>query len=143
MSNVKIKLLDNDCMPRFAHEGDACMDCRAKIGDVSISIPSGSRCLVSLGFCIQVPKGYEAVIRPRSGLSKNGIDVAIGTIDSNYTGEVKANVINNSLGPFTINNHDRICQLAIRKTEDFEIETVETLEETSRGENGFGSSGLK
>ena len=89
-----------------------------------------------------LPEGYEAIIRPRSGLSLKGIDECIGTIDSNYRGEVKACIVNNSEGSFDVRSGDRICQLAIRKTEDIVFEQVENLSETNRGDNGFGSSGI-
>lgn len=138
---VKIKELKEGFTPTYTRKGDACLDCRAAIESDSISIPTNARCLVSLGFALALPEGYEAVIRPRSGLSKMGIDVAIGTVDANYRGEIKANIINNSDGPFTINRGERICQMAIRKTEDIEFEKVSELDETERGINGFGSSG--
>ena len=139
--NIKMKLFDSMYMPVMAHGGDACYDCKARC-DNPISIKSHSRCLVNLGFCLGLETYTEAVIRPRSGLSKRGIDVAIGTIDSGYTGEVKANIINNSDEDFIVNNGDRICQIAIRKYESVLIEKVDLLESTERGDDGFGSSGI-
>lgn len=144
--NVKIKLIKNGQLPKFTHNGDACCDCYARPGESKESvyiIAEHGRALIPLGFAIQLPAGYEAIIRPRSGLSKKGIDVCIGTIDSNYTGEVMANVVNNSAAPFIIENGDRICQLAIRRTEEIIWEQVEELADTERGSNGFGSSGIK
>jgi len=138
---IKIKEIEKGFIPSYTRDGDACLDCKAAISGNYITIPPHSRCLVSLGFALAIPEGFEAIIRPRSGLSKVGIDVAIGTIDSNYRGEIKANVINNSNGPFTINKGDRICQIAIRKTEEIDFEPVVELDETERGINGFGSSG--
>lgn len=138
---IKIKELKEGFTPTYTRKGDACLDCRAAIADEFIKIPSHSRCLIPLGFALALPEGYEAVIRPRSGLSKDGIDVAIGTVDSNYRGEIKANIINNSEGPFEIRRSEKICQLAIRKTEEIEFEKVSELDETERGINGFGSSG--
>lgn len=142
--NVKIKLFEGGRMPMFQRDGDACADCYARIADDInyISIPSSSRCLVNLGFALELPEGYEAVVRPRSGLSLQKIDICIGTIDSNYRGEVKACIVNNSDGSFDVKNGDRICQLAIRKTEYIVFEQVENLSETNRGSNGFGSSGI-
>lgn len=142
--NVKIKLFDGGRMPMFQREGDACADCYARIADNfdHISIPPSSRCLVNLGFALELPKGYEAVVRPRSGLSLQKIDVCIGTVDSNYRGEVKACIENNSEGSFDVKNGDRICQLAIRKTEDIVFEQVDKLSDSERGDNGFGSSGI-
>lgn len=140
---IKIKVIKNGKIPEFKREGDACMDCYARIADNfdHISIPAHSRCLINLGFALELPEGYEAIIRPRSGLSLQRIDICIGTIDSNYRGEVMACVVNNSNNSYDIRNGDRICQLAIRKTEHIEFEQVDSLSETNRGENGFGSSG--
>lgn len=142
--NIKIKVIENGKIPEFKREGDACADCYARIADNidHISIPAHSRCLVNLGFALELPKGYEAVVRPRSGLSLQKIDICIGTIDNNYRGEVKACIVNNSESSFDVKNGDRICQLAIRKTEDIVFERVENLSETNRGDNGFGSSGI-
>lgn len=142
---IKIKVIENGKIPKFQHKGDACVDCYARIADNIdyISIPAHSRCLVNLGFILELPEGYEAVIRPRSGFTSKGIDSGIGTIDSNYRGEVKACIINNTDSAFSIDDGDRICQLAIRKTEDIVFEQVENLSETNRGDNGFGSSGIK
>ena len=138
---VKIKLIKGGKMPEFKTDGAVCLDCYARIAMPFVSIPANSRCLVNLGFAMELPKGYEAVIRPRSGLSKEGIDVAIGTIDWDYRGEVKACLINNTIGPRSINNGERICQIAIRKVPEIELEVVSELSETNRGENGFGSTG--
>ena len=142
--NVKIKLFDGGRMPMFQRDGDACADCYARIADNidHISIPAHSRCLVNLGFALELPEGYEAIIRPRSGLSLQKIDVCIGTVDSNYRGEVKACIVNNSDGSFNVKNGDRICQLAIRKTETIVFEQVDKLSDSERGDNGFGSSGI-
>ena len=142
--NVKIKIIEGGKMPMFQREGDACADCYARIADNidHISIPAHSRCLVNLGFALELPEGYEAVVRPRSGLSLQKIDVCIGTVDSNYRGEVKACVVNNSNGSFNVKGGDRICQLAIRKTETIVFEQVDKLSDSERGDNGFGSSGI-
>jgi len=137
--NVKIKLMDNGKLPQFIHRGDACADCYSAENAV---IGIGDRKLIRLGFALQLPDGYEAVVRGRSGLAKKGIDVSIGTVDSNYRGEVMANVINNTDDFFEVNFGDRICQLAIRKTEVIDFVTVDKLDESERGENGFGSSGI-
>ena len=97
--------------------------------------------MIGLGFALALPKGYEGVIRPRSGLSAKGIDGAIGTIDENYRGELKAILINNTKEDYAVNFGDRICQLAIRKTEEINLVTVDVLDKTNRGDKGFGSSG--
>ena len=138
---IKIKPVEGGKLPVYKTEGAACADCYARLSAPLISIPKGKRCLVNLGFAIEVPEGYEAVIRPRSGLSKTGIDVAIGTIDWDYRGEVKACVINNTDGDLDIHNGERICQLKIQKAEQFKFRVVDTLSMTERGEKGFGSTG--
>lgn len=138
MVNVKFKLMENGKMPSYTREHDACLDCYSA---EDIVIRPNSRQLVKLGFAMQLPNEYEAIIRPRSGNSKKGIDVAIGTVDSNYRGEVMANVINNSDEHFTIAFGDRICQLAVRPAPTINCIQVEELEDSNRGTNGFGSSG--
>lgn len=140
--DVKIKIVENGIMPEYKRDGDACLDCHARLGADRISIPAHSRCLVNLGFCLELPVGWEAVVRPRSGLSMDGIDNAIGTIDSNYRGEVKVCVINNTDGAFEVVDGDRICQLAIRKAEKVNLIQVDELSDSERGSNGFGSSGM-
>lgn len=143
--DVKIKLVGNGMMPEYKRSGDACLDCHARLGADRIDricIPAHSRCLVSLGFCLELPDGWEAVIRPRSGLSASGIDIAIGTIDSSYRGEVRACVINNTDGTFDIADGDRICQLAIRRAERVKLVHVDELSDTERGASGFGSTGV-
>lgn len=136
--NVKIKLMENGKMPEFKRAGDACLDCYAAEAKI---IEPGKRSLINLGFALELPEGYEGVIRPRSGLSSKGIDGTIGTIDSNYRGELKGNIINNTSEPYSISFGDRICQLAIRKTEEINFIQVEELNDTVRGADGFGSSG--
>lgn len=138
---VKIKRIENGRLPEYKREEDVCLDCYARLARDSISIPSKSRCLVNLGFALELPANFEAVIRPRSGLTIQKIDIGIGTIDTNYRGEVKACVINNSEGSYVVKNGERICQLAIREAPHIEWEEVNELSETERGDNGFGSSG--
>lgn len=139
---VKIKCFEKGMMPECKRVGDACFDCHARTDEGEVIIPPGSRTLIPLGFALELSEGYEAVVRPRSGLSAAGIDIAIGTIDSNYRGEVKACLINNSGDEFEIKDGDRICQLAVRRTENVEFVSVDELSDTNRGESGFGSSGI-
>lgn len=139
--NVKIRLLKDGLMPEQKRDGDACFDCHAAI-EQTLTIFPHERKLIGLGFCLEIPDGYEAVIRPRSGLTSKGIDSAIGTIDSNYRGELKACLINNSPAEFIVEPDDRICQLAIRRTEPVAFSLCDSLSETNRGDNGFGSTGL-
>lgn len=137
--NIKIKQIGNGVLPIYKRDGDVCLDCSSR---VAVTIPAKGRKLVPLGFAMELPKGFEAVVRPRSGLTKDGIDEAIGTIDSNYRGEVMACVINNTDKDFQIEAGNRICQLAIREVPIVTLEVVAELSDTERGSDGFGSSGL-
>ena len=113
--------------------------------DEPITLKSLERTLVKTGLFISLPKGYEAQIRPRSGLAfKNGITVlnTPGTIDADYRGEIGVILVNLSSQDFTINDGDRIAQMVIAKHETAIWEEVENLDETNRGEGGFGSSGV-
>ena len=137
---VKIKKIKDGQIPAYKREGDACMDCYAR---EYVMIKHGERVLVPLGFAMELPVGYEGVIRPRSGLTKDKVDVFIGTIDSNYRGEVMACVENNSGNTIVVGPKERICQLAIREAPQIAWEVVEELSDSNRGEKGFGSSGIK
>ena len=137
---VKAVVVEGGTLPAYKRVGDACMDCYSRI---TTQIEPGHRALVPLGFLMELPFGYEGVIRPRSGLTSGEIDEAIGTIDSNYRGEVKGCIINNSSEVLYIEKGDRICQLAIREAPLIKWDVVEELSETERGANGFGSSGVK
>lgn len=139
---VKIKVLEGGKKPEYKRMGDACLDCYARIACKIVTISKGTRALIPLGFMLELPANYEAVVRPRSGLTSKYIDVAIGTCDENYRGELMANVINNSGEDFVISNGDRICQLAIRQAPTVYFEVVDKLSETNRGDSGFGSSGI-
>lgn len=143
MTEVKVKLIDGGKLPLFKTVGASCADCYARLITPYVIVPAGKRCLVSLGFALELPSDYEAVIRPRSGLTSKGIDVGIGTIDEDYRGEVKACVINNSGEDFKIENLDRICQLKIQKSEKVSFVEVTELSETERNTDGFGSTGIK
>ena len=96
MVDVKIKIIAGGRLPEFKTEGAVCADCYARINCHSFEIPKGKRAKIPLGFAIELPEGWEAVIRPRSSLTFVGIDNGIGTIDEDYRGEVSAEVINNS-----------------------------------------------
>ena len=139
---MKIKIFDGGKMPEYKTAGAVCADCYARLAGAEITIPKGGRCLINLGFAIELPEGYEAVIRPRSGLSKRGIDIAQGTIDFDFRGEVMACVINNSGGDYTIYNGDRICQMKIQEARQFTFERVSELSDTERGTAGWGSTGV-
>ena len=131
-------------LPKYQTELSAGMDLYANI-DEPITLKSLERTLVKTGLFISLPKGYEAQVRPRSGLAfKNGITVlnTPGTIDADYRGEIGVILVNLSSQDFNINDGDRIAQMVIAKHETATWEEVENLDETNRGEGGFGSSGV-
>ena len=140
MKEVKIKLVPGGKMPEYKTAGAACADCYARVQTI---IPAGERRLVPLGVCLELPEGYEAVVRPRSGMSKNGVDVAIGTVDCDFRSEIMANVINNMKEGLVVEEGTRVCQLKIQKAEQFNFVKVDELSETERGNGGFGSTGVK
>ena len=131
-------------LPKYQTELSAGMDLYANI-DEPITLKPLERTLVKTGLFISLPKGYEAQVRPRSGLAlKNGSTVlnTPGTIDADYRGEIGVILVNLSSQDFTINDGDRIAQMVIAKHETTIWEEVENLDETNRGEGGFGSSGV-
>jgi dUTP pyrophosphatase len=143
--NVKIVNKSNHQLPSYATAGSAGMDLKANT-DVPISLKPMERYLFPTGMHIQLPEGYEAQIRPRSGLAaKYGITVTncIGTIDSDYTGEIKVSLINLSTDTVVIYPGDRIAQMVVAKYEKVTWEEVSALDETERGDGGFGSTGRK
>ena len=142
---MKIKVINKsgNALPRYATLQSAGLDLQANIED-PITIGSLERVMVPTGLFIAVPEGYEAQIRPRSGLAaKHGITVlnSPGTIDADYRGEIKVVLVNLSKEAFTINNGERIAQMVVAKCEQAEWEQVETLDTTERGEGGFGHTG--
>jgi len=145
MINVKIKLQEGAHLPKKANEYASGYDCYAHIipgiVDVDVLRP-GENKLISLGFSMELPEGYEARIRSRSGLGKDGICVLHGTIDCDYRGVVMANVFNHSFKHFSIRDGARICQMVIQKVEPVEMVAVNELTETERGKSGFGSTGI-
>lgn len=132
-------------LPTYATELSAGMDLRANI-DEPITLNPLQRVLVPTGIFIALPQNYEAQVRPRSGLAlKHGITVlnSPGTIDADYRGELKIILINLSEEPFIINDGERIAQLIIARCEQASLEEVEVLDETERGDGGFGHTGKK
>ena len=130
-------------LPKYSTIQSAGLDLRANI-DTPVILKPLERKLIPTGLFIALPDGYEAQIRPRSGLAlKNGITVlnTPGTIDADYRGEIGVILINISNEPFTINDGDRICQMVISKYDTIEWTSVQILSETTRGEGGFGHSG--
>lgn len=141
--NVKIKCAGG-ALPTYETEGSAGMDLRAKL-DEPVVLKPGQRKLIGTGVSIELPVGYEAQIRGRSGLAaKKGIGLVngIGTIDSDYRGEIGVILINWGEEDFIINNNDRIAQMVIAKYERVEWEPVTCLTETKRGDGGFGHTGI-
>ena len=140
---IKIVNKSDNTLPAYETILSAGMDIRADLQE-SITINSLERCLVPTGLFIELPAGFEAQIRPRSGLAaKNGISVlnSPGTIDADYRGEIKVILVNLSKEAFTINHGDRIAQMIIAKHETITWEQVDALNETQRGAGGFGHTG--
>ena len=140
---VPVKQIGNGTIPQYKTEGASCLDCYARVEHHTEVIFPNERAIIPLGFALALPEGYEAIIRPRSGFSKAGVDIAIGTIDCDYRGEVKACVINNSPNRLVIQHGERICQMKIQRSEKFVLLEVDELDETKRGANGFGSTGTE
>ncbi|QKJ61939.1 dUTP diphosphatase [Flavobacterium sp. M31R6] len=132
-------------LPNYETIASAGMDLRANLTQ-SITLQPLERTIVKTGLFIELPIGYEAQVRPRSGLAaKNGVTVlnAPGTVDADYRGEIGVILVNLSNDPFVIENGERIAQLIIAKHERAEWIEVQELTETSRGAGGFGSTGVK
>ena len=141
---IKIINQSNNPLPSYETGGSAGMDIRAFINEEIVLKPF-ARILVPTGLFIELPEGFEAQLRPRSGLAfKHGISLpnAPATIDSDYRGEVKVALVNLSNEPFTIKSGDRIAQMVIAKHETIQFEEVEILNNTNRGHGGFGHTGL-
>lgn len=144
---MKIKIINKSKheLPKYATTGSAGMDLRANINHPIILAP-GERVLIPTGLHIALPVGYEAQIRPRSGLAiKHGITClnTPGTIDSDYRGEIGVELINHGHEPFFINDGERIAQMVIAQYEQAEWVMVEELDETERGDGGYGHTGVK
>jgi dUTP pyrophosphatase len=144
---MKIKIINKSKheLPSYATQAAAGMDLRANL-DAPIVLKPLERTLVPTGLFMELAVGFEAQVRPRSGLAfKNGLTVlnSPGTIDADYRGEVKVILVNLSNESFTINDGERVAQLVIAKHEQAEWIEVEQLEETTRGDGGFGSTGKK
>ena len=143
--NIKIINKSQHELPNYETLASAGMDLRANISE-AITLQPLERTIVKTGLFIELPIGFEAQVRPRSGLAaKNGVTVlnAPGTIDADYRGEIGVILVNLSNQAFTIQNGERIAQLIIAKHERAEWELVSELSETQRGEGGFGSTGVK
>ncbi|MCP4884637.1 MAG: dUTP diphosphatase [Flavobacteriales bacterium] len=146
MENVEIKIINKSAHPTPSYETNASagMDLRANLTE-AISLEPLQRSIIKTGLFIALPPGFEAQIRPRSGLAaKFGISVlnAPGTIDADYRGEIGVILVNLSNENFKINNGDRIAQMIIARYAHTKWEEVNVLDETKRGEGGFGSTGI-
>jgi dUTP pyrophosphatase len=142
---MEVKILNKSPfnLPEYATEHSAGMDMRANLSE-SITIEPLGRVMVPTGIHIQLPDGYEAQIRPRSGLAaKHGIGIvnSPGTIDADYRGEIKIILVNLSNQPFLLNPGERIAQMVIARYEKALWKECDTLDESGRGEGGFGSTG--
>jgi len=140
---LKFKKEDEDCiLPYFAHPEDAGMDIFSNEQKV---IPARSWALVKTGFSMELPSGYEAQVRSKSGLSlKSGLIVlnSPGTIDENYRGEVGVILMNVSDKDYIVEKHQKVAQMVINKVEHCKIEIVTEMSKTNRGDGGFGSTGI-
>lgn len=140
---VKIVNLSKHPLPEYATPQSAGLDLRANI-EAPITLNPLERTLVPTGLYIALPEGYEAQVRPRSGLAlKHGITVlnSPGTVDADYRGELRVILVNLSNEPFVINDGERIAQMVVTKHEQVEWQPVEVLEDTERGAGGFGHTG--
>ncbi|WP_339647791.1 dUTP diphosphatase [uncultured Salegentibacter sp.] len=144
---MQVKIINKSAhkLPHYETEASAGMDLRANISE-AVTLKPLERTIVKTGLFIELPVGYEAQVRPRSGLAaKKGITVlnAPGTIDADYRGEIGVILVNLSNEEFTIENGERVAQMVIAKHEHISWAEVDMLEETTRGAGGFGSTGNK
>ncbi len=145
MLNVQIINRSKHPLPSYATGQSAGMDIRANI-DAPMVVAPMQRCLVPTGLYIALPQGFEAQIRPRSGLAlKKGITVlnSPGTIDADYRGEIGVILVNLSDKPFTVNHGERICQMVVARHASVEWQPSDNLAESNRGDGGFGHTGIK
>jgi len=144
MDEVIIKATAVGYLPEYETEGAAGMDLKARV-DGPLSLGPGERALVPTGLCVELPPGIEAQVRARSGLAvKHGIGLVngIGTIDSDYRGEIKICLINHGQDVFTVNDGDRVAQLVFARYARAKLKVVKSLTGTKRGKGGFGHTGV-
>jgi dUTP pyrophosphatase len=150
MTGVVVRLLrlahgEGLALPTYHSEHAAGLDVVAGVlEDAPVELAPGARAIIPTGFALELPPGYEAQLRPRSGLAlKSGVTVlnSPGTIDADYRGEVKVLLVNLGSEPFTVQRGERIAQLVVARVEHVRIEPVPALGGTSRGQGGFGSTG--
>ena len=136
---VKFKKLTDTAIPfKYSREGDACMDIYA---DDEVYIYPHETVIVKSGIAVEIPEGFEGIVRGRSGLASQGISVHLGTIDETYRGDVGVIVTNNSMQTFAIHKGNRIAQFTVKPVYPIELQEAKELTDTERGEQGYGSSG--
>ena len=136
---INFKKLTDTAIPfKYSREGDACMDMYA---DMDACISPNETVIVKTGIAVEIPEGFEGLVRGRSGLASRGIHVHLGTIDHTYRGDVGVIVTNNSLQVAYIHKGNRIAQFTVKPVYPIHLTEVEELSETERGEQGYGSSG--
>ncbi len=145
---VKLKLSRGMTAPTYATSGSAAVDLRAALDEgCEVTIPAGGRSLIPTGLAISPEtSGVVAILAGRSGLGvKNGVSLSngIGVIDSDYRGEIQVGLINHGSEPFTVRRGDRIAQMFFLPVEHADFSVVDTLDETERGEGGFGHTGVR
>jgi len=144
MEEITIKAVVKGRLPKYETEGAAGMDLTASVSEALVLEPGG-RALIPTGLSIELPVGVEAQVRARSGLAANhgiGLVNGVGTIDSDYRGEIKVCLINHGEKAFTVNDGDRIAQLVFARYARVKLETVDGLNDTERGAGGFGHTGI-
>ena len=147
-SEIKVEITrcrSGACLPRYMTEAAAGMDLYARL-DSDVILPPGERVMVATGIAIALPLGYEAQIRPRSGLAaKHGVTLlnTPGTIDADYRGEISVILINHGSDEFVVKDGERVAQMIIAPVSRCRWNLVESLDETSRGSGGFGHTGVK
>lgn len=147
MESIKVKIINRSHhkLPEYATPGSAGMDVRAYLPDKPVVLKPLERALIPTGLYMQLPKGYECQIRPRSGLAiKHGISLvnAPGTVDSDYRGEIGVILVNLSNEPFTVNDGERICQMVVAQYARVDWEQTDCIDRTERGDGGFGHTGV-
>jgi dUTP pyrophosphatase len=141
---MKVKLLDKNCMLSKGYVGDAGWDLSVRLED-SIRLHSMCRATIPVGVAVELPEGCVGIVKGRSSVAQKGILVMEGVIDQGFRGEISVTVVNVGMNPITIEPHDRIAQLVVMNLskEAFDLEVVDKLEESPRGEKGFGSTGKR
>lgn len=139
--NVNIKLMPGGKSPQYMSQHASGLDCYASHPAI---VPAHGRVLIELGFALALPPGYEAQVRPRSGMAlREGVYACLGTVDADYRGEVKALLINTTDFQVKVETGDRVCQVVITPVVRAFLVEVDSLDDTLRGTAGFGSSGVR